>query len=279
MADLSDVETALRNLIGAALYPAGVPANNISLVCGKAVRVYRDWPVKTDLDKDLKAGVVNVSIFAQPNMTRRDSRYPRRWQLTGPATPPTLTWMVAGGTATLTGTVSVPQVAALVTGRADAVYPVQASDTLASIAAALAAQLAAAGVQASAAGPAVTVAGASVVGRIGVPRQMVREIRRQDQGFLVTAWCADADSRDAVCAAIDAAMAAVQFLPMPDGTGARLTYRSTGSSDRAENDGLFRRDLAYTVEYATTQTMTAPQAVVWRIDQQTAAATYTNEVQ
>ena len=41
---------------------------------------------------------------------------------------------------------------------------------------------------------------------------------------------------------------------MPDGTGARLRYVRSNMSDATEKDCLFRRDLVYTVEYATTQT-------------------------
>jgi hypothetical protein len=266
MADLSDVETTLVSLIGAALYPAGVPTGNISPVAGKPVRVFRDWPLKPNLDTDLAAGVLNVSVYANPNMTRKDTRYPRRWQSIGPMVQPTITWVVSGGMATLGGTVTVPQNVALIVDGQDVVYAVQPDDTLATIAAALATALNLFGAgTVTPNGPALTIVGShSIIGRVGAVQPMSREIRRQEQGFQITAWCPDPDSRDAVCVAIDAALAPLNFITLSDGSAARITYRSTASSDKAENEDLFRRDLIFTVEYATTQLSTAPQAVVIR---------------
>jgi len=48
------------------------------------------------------------------------------------------------------------------------------------------------------------------------------------------------------------------FIDLADGTQARLTYASNTVLDRAEDTGLYRRDLVYTAEYATVLFQTQP---------------------
>ncbi len=58
--------------------------------------------------------------------------------------------------------------------------------------------------------------------------------------------------------AIDAALAMMPFIAMPDGTAARLIYAGSTVFDQSQDAILYRRDLAYTVEYATTITALQP---------------------
>jgi len=44
----------------------------------------------------------------------------------------------------------------------------------------------------------------------------------------------------------------MRFLEMPDGFGARLIYKNSMVIDAQQKANLYRRDLNYTVEYATT---------------------------
>ena len=60
---------------------------------------------------------------------------------------------------------------------------------------------------------------------------------------------------------MDEALAGIDYLSLPDGTAARLTYEKTAVSDRTEREGLYRRDLFYSVEYATTGTQSVAQIV------------------
>ena len=60
MADQSDVEKALVNVVSAALYPSGTAAASVP---GPDCRIYRGWPNSAALDADLAAGNINVTVF------------------------------------------------------------------------------------------------------------------------------------------------------------------------------------------------------------------------
>ena len=77
------------------------------------------------------------------------------------------------------------------------------------------------------------------------------ELRRQQQSFRVALWCGDPASRDVASAAVDLALGALDFMTLPDGSSARIRFETTSSSDRQEEADLYRRDLVYSVEYAT----------------------------
>ena len=73
MADQSDVENALVNLVSAALYPNGTDEVSVP---GPDCRVYRGWPNSAALDTDLAAGKINIRSFpaAAPGAPRRATR-------------------------------------------------------------------------------------------------------------------------------------------------------------------------------------------------------------
>ncbi|MFC6520131.1 hypothetical protein ACFQAT_10460 [Undibacterium arcticum] len=54
-------------------------------------------------------------------------------------------------------------------------------------------------------------------------------------------------------------LAITQFMTLVDQSTARMTYKSSPVSDEFQKDKLYRRDLFYTVEYATTQIETDTQ--------------------
>jgi hypothetical protein len=83
-------------------------------------------------------------------------------------------------------------------------------------------------------------------------------VRRQRQDFRITCWCPDYATRDKVAVAIDVALSQTAFIDLPDGTAARLIFRNGATSDRAEDEGLYRRDLIYSAEYATITTESQP---------------------
>ena len=96
------------------------------------------------------------------------------------------------------------------------------------------------------------------VGRVTADQMARREARRQVQGFRITLWCPDPGTRDAVAAPLDAALSGQAFIALADGTSARLCFVSSTVTDRAQDLSLYRRDLLYAVEYATTQTAELP---------------------
>jgi hypothetical protein len=89
----------------------------------------------------------------------------------------------------------------------------------------------------------------------------VREIKRQKRGFQITFWCPSPEVRDVIVPPCDLALAETDFLSLPDGTAGRCLYERTLVSDRVEREGLYRRDLFYSVEYGTTQSGSAAQVV------------------
>jgi phage tail sheath gpL-like len=137
MADLTDVENALVALIAQAVYPNGTALPSVAAI---PVKVYAGWPAAAQLDADLRAGIANVSVFPTDS-EQNTTRYPKTWQ-TVAVNAPTLTLAVNAQSVTVGGAVSTPCNLALLVSGKNYVYAVQATDTLTSIATALASLLA-----------------------------------------------------------------------------------------------------------------------------------------
>ncbi len=249
MADQSDVENALTSAIAAALYPNGSGGES---AIGSTCRIYRGWPNATALDVDLAAGRVNVTVFPdaarQHNTTRWTDEY-----VAQPAVTPGLDVLVAGDTATVFGTSGAGMLVGLQVDTSSVVYRTQAGDTPELVAAVLAGKLMALGRFAVANGATVTIPGVGyLLGRVTADQPAMRETKRQSQGFRITLWCPDPTTRDAAGAVVDTALSAIDFLPLADGTGGRLRFASSVLFDQSLDARLYRRDLLYHVEYATT---------------------------
>jgi hypothetical protein len=50
----------------------------------------------------------------------------------------------------------------------------------------------------------------------------------------------------------------ISFIALPDGSKARLVFSGGTVLDQSENASLYRRDLLYDLEYATTVTQSQP---------------------
>ncbi len=256
MADQSDVESTLVALITQAIYPNGTAAASAG---GQPCRIYRGWAARHNLDADLKAGVVNVTVFPldpEQNLTR----YPTEWQEL-PLAPIKLSMTVAGQTVIVAGTPTCPLNAAVLVNKKAYVYPLQAIDTPTSIATALAAVISA-DTSASSSGPVITVPGVTnLETRIGSVGTIIQEVRRQKKSFAITIWCNDPLVRDAVSKGIDPALAALTFINLPDGSGGRIRYERTHTDDVPQKALLFKRTLIYSVEYGTTISRTSAAVV------------------
>ena len=145
----------------------------------------------------------------------------------------------------------------MVAGGQSYVFTAAPSDTLESIAAALAALIPGA----SSSGDTLTAPGTQVTARVGGFGTVVRELKRQKKGYQVTIWAGTPELRDVIAPLADAALAGVDYLPLPDGCPARLLYERSRQSDRAEKDNLYRRDLFYSAEFSTTQSLEAARVV------------------
>lgn len=253
MADLSDVEQALVNCVSTALYPDGVDAGSTA---GSMCRVFRGWPVSAQLAADLSQGTANVSVFSLPG-----GRTTTRWPAEDNALPaaPALQVSVSGNSATFSGTVSVGQLAGVLISDKSYVYRTQEGDTLGTVLAALRDLVRGDQTVAIFGATLLLPSVAHVIARTGSDRSVRSELRRQEKRVRISIWSGSPEQRDVVAAAVDGALAGIDFLPLTDGTAARL--RSEGGTvldNQEEAAGLYRRDLVFMVEYATTVVITQP---------------------
>jgi hypothetical protein len=260
MADVVDVMSALVAAMAQVIYPNGTAQPSVT---GLATVIYAGWPQSSQLDKDLAAlntggGRVHVTVYAT-GAEKNTTRYSTDWlPLTQPAQ--TVTLVVAGQTITVGGAVSVPQNIAILVNGLPCTYAVQANDTLTSIATALAVQIPGA----SNTGPVITLPATARIqaARVGGAGTMFREVRRQQRAVQLTIWADTPAHREATAQAIDVALAATEFVTLSDQTAARIIYQSSRLDDGTQKANLYRRDLIYSVEYATTQTSAATTVTV-----------------
>jgi hypothetical protein len=258
VADQSDVENALAALIAGIVYPNGTTQPSI---VGNTVRIYPGWPVAEALDADLAAtpGVLNVTVFPRPNMVRNTTRW-MQLEMPQPPVAPTITASASGATVTFAGTITAGNLVGIAVGTNGYSYQVLASDTLASVAIAMATLTGG-----TATGASVTLAtNVDVLARTVALGGATRETRRTEQGVMVSVWAPDPTSRDAIAKAIDTVLSDMPFFVVvaADNEVARLRFQSATTTDKAENANLYRRDLIYHAEYGT-QIITAPPRALW----------------
>lgn len=246
MADQADVESTLVALVSAALYPDG-PAG--ASVTAADCRIYRGWPNAAALDSDLRAEIVNVTIFPSHGPGQVTTRYQQEWSSI--ARTPTLIVSVSGQSVTFTGRADLGQLAGILIDMTTYPYRTQAGDTPASVAANLAV-LARSDTIVQLAGATLTIPSVGrLAARVVADARSQKQVRRQSQIFRVTAWCPTPILRDSTAAVIDQAFAIMPFIGLPDGSQGHLTYAGTTVVDQAQDTLLYRRDLLYRIEYPT----------------------------
>ncbi len=278
MADLADVVSALAVSATAAVYPSGT---SNPPVAGGAVTIFHGWPTPNDLDlvvKNFNAAPsvprTIVSIYPRPGMYRNTSRNPSKWRELSRPTK-TITAGIAGNAVTIGGAapgLSGPaQNVGLIIGygrtKRDFVYQTLTSDTLSTIATALAALVNAA-TPASAAGAVITIPNAwSIATRVGITGVAVRELRRQEETVDVNIWAPSPGLRDQIAGPIRTAFAKFDFLTLADGFAARVRAAGDNWMDDPEKVGLYRRLLSFEVDYPTTESMPAAEIIVFEAQQ------------
>jgi hypothetical protein len=249
MADQTDVANALVALAAATIYPNGTSQPSAA---GVPAKIYQGWPDPVQLEIDLSGQVgtrtAHVSVFPSPT-AKNTTRHLASWeQITAPA--PTLQAVVAGQSIALAGTVTVPQAVALIIDGKDYVYAVQAGDTLASMAGALAAAVHA-DQTASAAGAVITIPNADrLVARIVANGTSGKEVAREERMFTVTVWASCFDDRDPLAKLLEPVFANLDRLTMPDGSAATVRYGGSTQVDSQQKQGIYRRDITIAVDYA-----------------------------
>ena len=261
MADELDVETALANAASVALYPNGPRTTSVP---GPDCRVYRGWPTSGALDADLAIGTINVTVYPSARAGRTTTRYAPRWS--GTPSTPVLSATVTGTVVTFAGVATAGQVAGILADGQSYAYRIRSGDTPELVAANLA-SLMRARRMVTLSGAKVAVAGAATIqGRVVADAWMQQEVRRQEQDFHVTCWCPTPAMRDATSIAIDQFLGASSFIALGDGTVGRLVYAGTTLFDQSQNAKLYRRDLAYCVEYATVSNALKPTVIFGELE-------------
>jgi hypothetical protein len=254
MADQSDVEAALVALAANALYPLGTVAGSVT---GAVFRLYRGWPGNAALESDLAAGILHVSVTGLPGTNAALEQFPAAWEIPTPVTP-TLTVVVAGTIVTFGGSAMPGLLAGILADDDGFAYRTRAGDSPDLVAASLAALINQVRI-ATVSGSVVTVPGTKrLIGRVVADQTALMPTRRQRAEFRLTCWCGDPASRDASASAIDDAFAQVPFIALPDGSVGRLQYVRGEATDDLSTLPLYRRELTYSVEYATTVLQTQP---------------------
>ena len=254
MADLSDVEEALLRAAAEVLYPEGPAAPS---VLGHPVRLYRGRPRAAALEADLAQGVAHLTVLPEARVQPAVAHHPDGWEVVDQVAPG-LSVTISGRTATVSGSAHAGQVAGILVDGMAVVHRTAPGDTAEMVAAVLATYLRVRKVV-TVDGARLTVAGRGPMqGRVVADRSMRRQTRRQRQLFRLTAWCGEPGRRDGLAGVVDGALSALDFLDLADGTRGRLLYRGTASADAPR---LFRRDLFYAVDYATTLQQVQPAMI------------------
>jgi hypothetical protein len=260
MADLTDVETAIVNIVSSALYPNGT--SQPSILPGAApVSVTRGWPLPATLDADLAAGKAEVTVYplggsATTTFQILDNTYLIIGVTYG------LSISVAGTVITATGQ---PRAGEYLTVVADGHQFSQTGNTTQALLAALATQAQAVYPGATSDATTLTIPfGHAMVVRQGGIGTLGKTVWRQRHGIMVCIWAPSDDIRTAAAKAADLALKENIKITLPDTSECVLRYLRTMSTDQQEKAMIYRRDLIYDAEFATVQTF--PGYVVTTVD-------------
>lgn len=259
MADSTDVANAIVGIVAAAIYPNGTAQASIAPNAAPVV-VYQGWPIAPQLDNDLRAGKMHVSVW--PTATERVTESNGIETQDGVLNAATVSLVVAGATITVAGTGATGQNIGLLIDGVPFVYAVQAIDTPNSIATALVALIAAKRT-ASNVGAVITVPNAkNIAARVGVQASSIRVLQRREKIFQVSVWGNSFAQRDPLASAIDSVLVGTYRFALPDGTQGLMRYRSSVQHDDAQKAGIYRRDMLFAIEYCITDAITSTQIVM-----------------
>ena len=268
MANLDSALRALRTTIDAALAAASIAPHGQTII---------GWPVATELAKIMgqDASGALVSIFPMP-ASKNTSRYAPTADVIALPSPGTVATLTNNATITLSGTPKAGDtVHCFFSGtQADAAHTVTASDTLTTIAAALATSanaFALPGVTATSSGAVLSLAGSTFsrvnVGGVGT---LGFEVGRTMRTIMVTVWASTpndptvpgGNDRELIGEAILSSIGTTlnHWISTPDGYGIFVIYKNDRWSDDASDSyTLFRWDIFFDMEYPVTISTSAPQ--------------------
>ena len=210
---------------------------NAASATGDTIRIAEGWVNPDDLRANLKDSVVNITVWGTPAV-RDTSGLRGDWRVKS-LTAPSIAVQVSGNVVTLSGAVQTPQVIDLLVNEQPCAYSIQQTDTLETIAAALAGLT-----SGNAAGSVVTIPGArEIVVRVVTQGQIAKTVRREERLFHVTTWASTPVQRDRVADLVDAWLSDVRRLP-----GLNLHWAGGHADDELQKQGCYRRILMLRIE-------------------------------
>lgn len=250
MASLGQVLAVLTQNAANAVYPNGTSQPSTA---GVDTTVISGWPIRNKIDSVLEAGNALISIFPTSKV-KVVTKFERQYQPIMQNTP-TLSATVLDNTVTISGMVTVPQAVTVIYNYVGYSYQVLDSDTLDSIAAALAAMIP----SATSLGAVITVSNPyQLIARIAVSATAAYELSRQERIFLIRIWCTDPVVRDNLMNPIDVAFKENYRIVLPDGFYG-ITWPMEAPNafmDDWEKSLMLIGELHYKVQYPTTSTDT-----------------------
>jgi len=248
MADISDVTARLAQMAAAAVYPSGAGQPSVA---GVDVRIFEGWPIASSLDADIAAGKANVSIFPMPGGSAPVFQVLDETYVITPAVHG-LSASISGDTVTLVGTPGSGEYASIVADERFAYSRVGAD--IPTILNAIAADAAANYQGVVVSGDSITFPTTRLVCNIGAPATAGKVTHRQRDAIFITVWAPTPALRNLLAESIDVALKAVNRLTFPDTSQGLLVASHQNQLDDRQTASIYRRDLVFTVEYATLAT-------------------------
>lgn len=180
---------------------------------------------------------------------------------------PTIIATAVGNVCTLSGTITAGDVIGIALGNKGAGYSILGTDTLATIAAALAANATTAGITASSAGLVITVAGSQIAKfNIGTTWNRTREVSRRRKVFFATLYAAHAYDRSTIGKVLEIVYPPGARLTLPDGSVATLVAvgglsMQSSDYDEQQRDTTMMRRVRWLFEFLTIQTISVTTVV------------------
>ncbi|MEN4587112.1 hypothetical protein ABEI17_21500 [Pantoea agglomerans] len=258
MASTDDVARYLARRVAGVVYPGGCQLPGI---VNASVKIYPGWPVPGTLQQDIDNGGVHISVWPLPTERKISTALGRPFRLMAKGKP-TLQFTVNGTTIGVSGVASSLTNVLITLNRKTFSFHFRAGTTAGRAIHALSAALPKSfTVLSSVCIPlaehlsiSVTTAGTAV-----------KELHRQIKDFQITVWAPAPGLRDRIGSAIDTALSEQCHIDLNDGAPAQLLYTRQSDSDRSENWHVYRRDLIFSVNYATTQAITAPEVTQFEV--------------
>lgn len=230
------------------------------------VAVFEGWPQPNSLDGTLQSGNAMVAIYPPPGASTQVFQVLDKVYV---ITPPvhgltaTVAAVVGGAAVTLFGTPGPGEYASIIVGRQ---YAFSATGPSANyILNQIATQAATAFPAAVVAGNTITFPTTQIICNIGAPAVEGWATHRQRDPVWIMIFSPNNPMRNTLASTINMALSAVNHLIFPDTSQGVLVPSYTVQLDAKETVNIYRRDLCYTVEYATIQEFPAWQVTSFNL--------------